>query len=386
MGRVSECTPLITWTGPAPVPQTNHIPTGTPPHIHPTFNWNGTLTQAQKKASDRVMDALNTNQNLLVWAVCGAGKTEVLFEGINQALKQNKRVCVAAPRTDVILELSPRLQKVFPHTSITTLYGGSEERHQYGQLVLSTTHQLFRYKHAFDFMIIDEVDAFPFSYDNSLKYAVDKARKSKSTTVHLTATPDELTQHKCSTRKLDYIPIPARYHRHPIPTPRFSWSGNWKKNLEKHRIPAPLIRWTIERLNQNKPSLIFFPSVKTMEKALPLMRKIHPAIQSVHAEDPSRKEKVHQMRNKEIPILLTTTILERGVTIPNIDVAVLGAEEDIFTESALVQIAGRVGRSSEFPTGDVTFFHYGKTREMIRALLHINNMNKEAAKGGLIDG
>ncbi|MFK4997169.1 hypothetical protein ACI2OX_04930 [Bacillus sp. N9] len=53
-------------------------------------------------------------------------------------------------------------------------------------------------------------------------------------------------------------------------------------------------------------------------------------------------------------------MLERGVTFPNIDVAVIGAEDDIFTEAALVQISGRVGRSSEFPNGTITFFIMGE--------------------------
>ena len=98
-----------------------------------------------------------------------------------------------------------------------------------------------------------------------------------------------------------------------------------------------------------------------MEKLLPLLQNIHPKIEAVYSEDPQRKEKVLAMRQKEIPILLTTTILERGVTFPKLDVAVFGAEDRIFTESALVQIAGRVGRSSDYPSGDITFFHYGKT-------------------------
>ena len=61
-----------------------------------------------------------------------------------------------------------------------------------------------------------------------------------------------------------------------------------------------------------------------MEKALPILRQLDPDIEAVHAEDPNRKEKVQKMRNKDIPLLLTTTILERGVTFPNIDVAVVG--------------------------------------------------------------
>lgn len=374
MGRVSECTPLIRWTGPVPE---------SPPV---TFDWSGILSEAQKAASEQMISAIQANNDLLVWAVCGAGKTEVLFEGIDKALGQNKRVCIGAPRTDVILELSPRLKNVFPQTEVTTLYGGSEERHSYGQLVLSTTHQLYRYKEAFDVMIIDEVDAFPYSYDSSLQGAVEKARKPLSSIIYLTATPDQKTQQECARGKRNFIGIPARFHRHPIPLPRFVWCGLWKKSLKKNLIPPALKKWTSLRLKQSKQALIFFPTVDLMEKALPLFQEMNPLIESVHAEDPQRKEKVLKMRQGEIPILLTTTILERGVTIPNIDVAVLGAEEKIFTESALVQIAGRVGRSADYPTGDIVYFHYGRTREMIKALLHIDQMNKEAGKRGLLHG
>jgi competence protein ComFA len=122
-----------------------------------------------------------------------------------------------------------------------------------------------------------------------------------------------------------------------------------------------------------------------MEKALPILRKLAPDIEAVHAEDPDRKEKVQKMRNKEIPLLLTTTILERGVTFPNIDVAVIGAEDNIFAESALVQIAGRAGRSKDYPKGVVTFFHYGKTEEMIKARKQITAMNQEGIRKGLLD-
>ena len=122
-----------------------------------------------------------------------------------------------------------------------------------------------------------------------------------------------------------------------------------------------------------------------MEKILSILQKLNTLIESVHAEDPNRKEKVMKMRNKEIPLLLTTTILERGVTFPNIDVAVIGSEDRIFTESALVQIAGRAGRSSDYPTGDVAFFHYGKTEAMVSARKQIIMMNKEGIRKGLID-
>ncbi|MGD6967716.1 DEAD/DEAH box helicase [Rossellomorea vietnamensis] len=373
MGRVSQCTPLIQWTGQS---QNTTID---------SFQWNGTLSQGQQTASDKVAASIQGNTDLLVWAVCGAGKTEVLFHGIHQALKTGKRVCIATPRTDVILELAPRLRKVFPEARPIALYGGSEDRHKYSQLVLSTTHQLYRYKEAFDTLIVDEVDAFPYSFDKTLKYAVEKARKPISSLIYLTATPTSSLQRECSRGKRNHVTIPARYHRHPLPVPALKWGGNWKALLEKGNLALPIKKWTEKRITTNKKSLIFLPSVKTMGKALPLFQKIHPEIEAVHAEDPERKEKVQKMRDGEIPILLTTTILERGVTIPNIDVAVMGAEEEIFTESALVQIAGRAGRSAEYPTGDITFFHYGKTRSMLKSAHHIKEMNRQGTKRGLLD-
>ncbi len=118
---------------------------------------------------------------------------------------------------------------------------------------------------------------------------------------------------------------------------------------------------------------------------LPLFQRLHRDIKSVHADDPDRLDKLQRMRKKQLPILLTTTILERGVTFSPLDVAVVGSEDDIFTEAALVQIAGRVGRSASDPDGNVTFFHFGRTKAINNAIKHIVQMNRLAKKLGLID-
>src|SRR5690606_772197 len=123
----------------------------------------------------------------LVYAVCGAGKTELLFPAIHLALQQGKRICLAAPRTDVVLELSPRLQAAFPKTLIHTLYGGSPEQAGFPLLVLATTHQLYRFEKAFDFMIVDEADAFPYTMDAALQRAVEKAKKPGAPVVYVSA-------------------------------------------------------------------------------------------------------------------------------------------------------------------------------------------------------
>lgn len=375
MGRITACTPLLGWNGPPPE-------TPLPAEI---LEWQGQLSEGQKTASEQVVEAIHHNQELLVWAVCGAGKTEVLFAGIDSAIVAGKRVCIATPRTDVVLEITPRLKAAFPKISVASLYGGSPDRHLHTPLTIATTHQLLRFYQAFDTVILDEVDAFPYTVEESLQYAANQARKPTSAMIYLTATPNEKWQRECRSGKRTFTTIPARFHRHPLPIPQFEWCGNWQKHLKKDKLPPNVLSWIKSRIESNKQALIFFPHIPLMEKALPILREYAPDVEAVHAEDPYRKEKVQKMRNKELSILLTTTILERGVTFPNTDVAVIGAEDDIFTESALVQIAGRAGRSKEFPDGVVTFFHYGKTEAMLKARKQITTMNREGIRKGLID-
>lgn len=375
MGRVSECSPLYTWTG-------SPIAFSMPKKV---MNWSGTLSGGQQTASDRVRQAILDKEEVLIWAVCGAGKTEVLFAGIEVALLAGKRVCVATPRTDVVLELAPRLKNAFPYIEVAALYGGSEDRHKLAPLTVATTHQLFRFQNTFDVMIIDEVDAFPYSIDSSLRFAVNKSKKITAATIYLTATPSKRMKAQYRSGKLQAVTIPARYHRKPIPVPTMKWSGNWQKQFQKKQIPQPIKDWVILRLQSQTPILLFFPSISIMEQVLSLFQQLNPSMQAVHSQHPSRKERVQALRNGELPGLLTTTILERGVTIERLEVAVIGAEHEVFTESALVQIAGRVGRSFSHPTGNVTFFHYGKSKAMVEAIQHIKMMNQEAKKSGLLD-
>ncbi|TKD70988.1 DEAD/DEAH box helicase [Pseudalkalibacillus hwajinpoensis] len=367
MGKVSSCSPLYSASVPFQSKQ--------PPFL---LQWKGMLSSGQQEASRAVTHAIKKNEELLVWAVCGSGKTEVLFHGLEEALSQNKTICIATPRTDVVLELFPRLKKAFPSINLSALYGGSSK--DTTQFVISTTHQLIRYKNFFDVMIIDEVDAFPYNVDSSLQYAVEKSRKKESSLIYLTATPS-----KTMIRNFHpIVRIPARFHGFPLPIPSLTWVGNWRKEIKKERLPPILIKWITQQVGDGKPVLLFLPSISLIEKVTPLMNK-YVQCESVHSEDEDRVNKVIRFRNNQLPVLLSSTILERGITIPNVSVAVIGAEDDVFTESALVQIAGRAGRSKDFPDGSVRFFHYGKTNEMVSAVRLIKGMNREAEERGWLN-
>ena len=290
-------------------------------------------------------------------------------------MEKGLRVCIATPRTDVVLELYPRFQAVFPKTNIHALYGGAPKQDGYAQLVMATTHQLYRFQHAFDLIIVDEADAFPYTFDQTLQTAVHKAKKSKAPIIFVTATPSQKLQQQHKTSGYSFIP--KRYHNYPLPVPRYSSLWRYENSMSKGKIPLKLQRWIEERLARKEPFLIFLPKVELMNIVTPLFQAIHPNILAVHAEDPERKDKVLKLRHEEIPGLLTTTILERGITIKNVQVAVVGAESTIFTASALIQIAGRVGRNQAYADGDVVFFHHGITAEMDEARVTILHSNKK---------
>lgn len=365
MGRVSTCTDLIIWTGEKPTFPTNHA-----------IAWEGILTPRQQRASDELLESTNLQRPHLIHAVCGAGKTEILFQPIHDQLKEGKRICIAAPRVDVILELEPRLRAAFPTTAIEALYGGSKAGDALAQLVLATTHQLYRFQQAFDVIFVDEADAFPYTADETLRRAVKKAAKHDAPIHLVTATPSRkiLTEMK-RTGKISTIN--RRYHGHALPIPRYEPLWNYGRQLKKGKLPKKLVKWTEERIQNEEPFLVFFHNIHLMEAAETLFQKLDPRIKAVHAAHPDRKEHVQALRNKEVPGLLTTTILERGITISNVQVAVVGAEQQTFNSAALVQIGGRVGRSSSYPDGDFVLFHHGISHAMDDAKREILRLNKE---------
>lgn len=348
--------------------------------------WSGTLSEQQAMAAADIKESIQKKETRLLWAVTGAGKTEMLFPGIEKALKNKERVCIASPRIDVCLELAPRIAAAFPRIPYALLYGEMEEAYQYRQLTIATTHQLYRFKEAFDLLIIDEIDAFPFENDASLQIAAEKARKKSSTLIYLSATPNRIMQKELKRGKIKATILPARYHGHPLPVPRMKWCPQGTDKLLHSFKKTSFGRVFSEKIKNKQRFLIFAPNIDWMLKFEKNLKILYPDLSfaSVSSTDPLRKEKVLKMRNEDYDFLITTTILERGVTFPNIDVLVLGAEEGIYTEAALVQIAGRCGRAADYPTGEVLYFHDGKSLAMKRAIQQIKKMNQLARKRGLI--
>ena len=366
LGVVKSCSKLITWAGP-PIENSRMS--------NLKLQWEGQLTSRQQQAADQLVKAIQEGEDFMIWAVTGAGKTEILYPALKLSVEQAKKVAVVSPRTDVVIELAKRLKRVFADTSVNVLYGDSPETYHPSAITLATTHQLLRFYQYFDAVFIDEVDAFPFHNNPMLHYALEHSLKPQAPRYYLTATPTPELKTRFEKGRLHGIRIPVRFHGFPLPVPTFDWIGNWRKALSRDHLPTKIVRWTEHQLDAQRQAFLFVPSIEVLEALLPLFKRISSRIEGVHSEDALRHQKVEAFRKGEIPLLLTTTILERGVTIPFLDVAVLGAEDPIFDERALVQLSGRVGRDARDPAGKLTYFHYGVTWQMVKAREHIRKMN-----------
>ncbi|CAM3342082.1 DEAD/DEAH box helicase [Saccharibacillus brassicae] len=321
--------------------------------------------------------AADPASRFLLWAVTGAGKTEMLFPLIESALRRGGRVLVATPRRDVVLELAPRLRRAFPHEPLTVLYGGSEERWHRGVITLATTHQLLRFARAFDLVVIDELDAFPFHGDPMLSYAAEICRADGGRTVYLSATPPRGMLALVRRGRLACAKVPVRYHRHPLPVPELLRMLPLAECLRRGRLPDALLRRCGQSLRRGAQLFVFVPKIAYAERLAALLRRAFPgvAVGATSSQDGERGDKVLSFRSAEVRILVTTTILERGVTVPRSDVYILDADSRLFDEASLVQMAGRAGRSAEDPSGCVVFASAQHTAAQAGACRQIRRMN-----------
>lgn len=326
------------------------------------------------------------DRQFLIWAVTGAGKTEMVFPLVESVVSRGGCALIASPRRDVVLELDPRIRRAFPALRVVTLYGGSDQRWEKGEITLSTTHQLLRFHEAFDLVIIDELDAFPYHGDPMLHYAADKCRLPGTPKLLLSATPPRELQREARRGKLAHARVPVRYHRHPLPVPKLLRAPSVRQLLATGRVPLSLMNALKRSLGRGAQIFLFVQRISESEPMAALLRKQlrASAIEATSSQDSERAEKVIRFRNAVTRVLVTTTILERGVTVPRSDVFILDADGKLFDEASLVQMAGRAGRSSDDPAGKVYFVGPSRTLPQLQAVRHIRGMNRIATKRGYL--
>lgn len=342
------------------------------------LKWSGQLTPFQEQVSMGLLQAVDKREPSLVHAVTGAGKTEMIYQVVAKVINRGGAVCLASPRIDVCLELYKRLQSDFT-CKISLLHGESEPYFR-TPLVVATTHQLLKFYQAFDLLIVDEVDAFPYVDNPILYHAVNNCVKESGLKIFLTATSTDELDKKVKQGELKRLSLPRRFHGNSLVIPKPVWLSDFDKHLQKNRLVPKLRRYIEKQRETAYPLLIFASEIEKGERLKEILQRAFPneKIGFVSSATEDRLQQVQAFRDRELTILISTTILERGVTFPCVDVFVVEANHQLFTKSSLIQIGGRVGRSMDRPTGQLIFFHDGINRSIKKAIKEVKEMNQEA--------
>lgn len=320
------------------------------------------LTKEQAETAVKCAGLIETS-DVLLHCVCGAGKTELVVPSIAKMLKDRKKVCFAVPRRQVVLELRERLSRYFPRAKVTAVCGGHTDCLD-GDLLLCTTHQLYRYYDTFDLLILDEPDAFPFRGSEVLHGIARTSCRGR--TIFLTATPDEEMKKRVREGSLAVLKLNRRPHGRPLPVP------------DVITAPLPvlfylLLKWL--KAHEAYPRMVFVPTIRSAELTARLIRPFFSCLACTSAS-PDRDEVIGRFRNREFSVIVCTTVLERGVTIPGADICVFPADHEIFDEAGLIQMAGRAGRSFDYPEGDVLFLCREKSELARRCAGQLKEANR----------
>ena len=159
------------------------------------------------------------------------------------------------------------------------------------------------------------------------------------------------------------VQVHRRFHNVDLPIPKIILTLPFLQN-----------KYLIQSLKKfkaiKKQVLIFVPTIfigKALAKKL--------TIPFVYAGLSSKQQIVDDFKNKQFSFLLTTTILERGITIDDVQVIVYQAEHSLFDLKTLVQICGRVGRKKAHPNGEIIFICSQKTLAIKSCLKTLKSKN-----------
>lgn len=319
------------------------------------------LTLLQYQASRFLIINYLQKRDGVIVAVCGAGKTEMCFPLISRLIN-NHKIAFAIPRIDICNELYTRFCEFYGITAVG-IHTGTTRINLEANLLILTTNQLLKYNHYFQLIIIDEVDAFPFDttpmfYEGVLN-CVDNGH-----IYYMTSTPSPRLQ----AMRLATFTIFKRWHNQPLPIPKLI-------PIAKPYLLNRKLKSIIQ--NRQRKLLIFISTINHGHHFLKTLQKLTLNVDFVYSSHPHRKQIIDNFQLTTDSVLLTTTILERGVTFDDIDVLVIDSDNPFYNKAALVQIAGRVGRKIDFQQGRVYFAYTRYTETIKQARKFIKQNNKK---------
>ncbi|MDB8642514.1 ATP-dependent DNA helicase RecG [Streptococcus australis] len=317
-----------------------------------------TLTEAQERSLNEILADMRSphHMNRLLQGDVGSGKTVVAGLSMYAAVTAGKQAALMVP-TEILAEQHLQsLTSLFPSLRILLLTGSlkaAERRDrleliQTGQVDLIVgTHALIQegvHFHDLGLVIIDEQHRFGVAQRRILR-----EKGQNPDVLMMTATPIPRTLAITAFGDMDVSIIDQ------MPAGRKEIITRWVKHQQLNLV----LDWLVKEIQKGSQAYVISPLIEESE-ALDLKNAIaleeeliayfgdRARIALLHGKmKGEEKEAIMQaFKQGEIDLLVSTTVIEVGVNVPNATVMII-MDADRFGLSQLHQLRGRVGRGDK---------------------------------------
>ena len=317
-----------------------------------------TLTEAQERSLNEILADMRSphHMNRLLQGDVGSGKTVVAGLAMYAAVTAGKQAALMVP-TEILAEQHLQsLTSLFPSLKILLLIGSlkaAERRErleliQTGQVDLIVgTHALIQegvHFHELGLVIIDEQHRFGVAQRRILR-----EKGQNPDVLMMTATPIPRTLAITAFGDMDVSIIDQ------MPAGRKEIITRWVKHQQLNLV----LDWLVKEIQKGSQAYVISPLIEESE-ALDLKNAIaleeeliayfgdRARIALLHGKmKGEEKEAIMQaFKQGEIDLLVSTTVIEVGVNVPNATVMII-MDADRFGLSQLHQLRGRVGRGDK---------------------------------------
>ena len=315
------------------------------------------LTGGQKKAVNEIFTNINapTKMNRLLQGDVGSGKTAVALCGIFMAVKSGYTAAYLSPTEVLAAQNYAVLQRYFPDYKIGYLAGGmtaKEKREMKAKLkngeidIICGTHAIIQGDvqiPKLSFIVCDEQHRFGVAQRNAL------AEKGEDVDMLvMSATPIPRTLSLIFYGDLDVTSITDKPKaRQEISTSIIPESkyGDMLEYVRKETAQGKQAYFVCSKIEDDEEGTVMSVTelYEELKKKLPEVRF---ALLHGRMKEKEKGEVMTAFKNHEYDCLVSTTVIEVGVDVPNATIMIIYNAER-FGLSQLHQLRGRVGRGSQ---------------------------------------
>ena len=315
------------------------------------------FTDGQKRAVNEIFENLYapTRMNRLLQGDVGSGKTAVALTGIFMAVKSGKRAAYLSPTEVLAAQNYALLQKYFPDYRIGYLAGGMtakekremKEAAKRGEIdVLCGTHAILQGDveiPELSFVVCDEQHRFGVAQRNALS-----EKGVGADVLVMSATPIPRTLSLIFYGDLDITTITDK--------------PKARQEIATSIIPESkyddMLSYIAREVALGKQAYFVCPKIEgdeegTLMSVKELQEELSGRLPTVRfgllhgkMKDKEKAEVMSAFKNRQFDCLVSTTVIEVGVDVPNATIMIVYNAER-FGLSQLHQLRGRVGRGSE---------------------------------------